>query len=250
MLYTITPEQEKAALHEVIMSSFDAISQDLLLKYNSLSELVNSSTPCPSAQYFSSDDKDVIAKTLEKLFIKSFLNSDTSYSNLKNHFAKYANQSLVGTIAGVSITPQDFHKLITTNDNYNWLKPFLFVDSLPFSFMNEIEDRDQLFEGFLDNGYRSHPEILTLNHYKFSDEQYKSMINWEPGYLTLFAACPQTKHLVTEEDFAEEWYVILDGRVKNDAPHINYEYELAEAYRDLFHNYHLTEDELKLTEDE
>jgi hypothetical protein len=222
-LYTITPEQEKAVLNEVIMR-FDDESQSYLLKHQSLSSLVNDDVVPLDAR------QDIVGVTLWNLAFDSFFNGDPSYSSLKNHFAKYANQSLVGTIAGVSITPQDFQKLIT-NDNV-----YVFVDSLPFSFMNEIEDRDQLFEKL---NYQYHPEILLLNHYKFTDEQYKIMIKfgslgWEPGYLTLFAACPQTKHLVTQENFAEEWYMVLYGRANDDAPHINYEHELTEAYRDLF----------------
>lgn len=230
-LYTITPEQEKTALHELIMR-FDDEARSYMLKHHSLSALVNDDVvPLDVRQ-------DIVQYTLWNLAFNSFFNGDTSYSSLKNHFAKYANQSLVGTIAGVSITPQDFQKLIT-NDNSDE-NAYLFVDSLPFSFMNEIEDRDQLFEKLIYyKNYQCHPEILLLHHYKFSDEQYKTMIKfgslaWEPGYLTLFAACPQTKDLVTEEDFAEEWYMILNSRANDDEPYINYEYELVEAYRDLF----------------
>lgn len=238
MLYTITPEEEKAALHQVISNGMFNESQETLNKYNSLSQLLNGLSA-------DSDRKYIVAATLEKLFIKTFLNNNTAYYNLKNHFAKYGNESLVGKISGLSITANDFKNLISTKDTWN--NPYLFVNSLPFSFINDVTDRDQLFEKIMmidslqwDSNYACYPQILTLNHYKFSDEQYKVMIQfassaWEPGYLTLFAACPQTKHLVTKEDFADEWFMILDERAHCDEPTFNnYEYELAEAYRELF----------------
>ncbi len=233
MLYTITPEQEKAALKNMLRYEPEyqsLISQDFLLSDINKSNDLNQN-----------EKSQVIIKTLQHLYVDIFLENNTSYTSLKNHFAKYENTSLLGTIDGVSLTGEDFNQLINPSPDYETLdNAELIIHSLPFSFIKQASDIDSLFNEYVMNSGSSYnytvlPQFLLFCHYKLNETQLRELIkthSQEYDAIPFLSAYPQTKDMLVRTDFINAYNSIKNNNLKYFE---SYTQDLKEAYYDLFH---------------
>lgn len=256
MTYAITQEQEKTALNEALQGFW---YNDKIKSLSNQSLLLSDIAEMTDIK--SADKIHIICSTLSDFSHEFDVFHDDQdeinpYLTYKNHFAKYVNQDLFGAISGVSFTAEHFKNLYDNNllsgDSY-----FLLETSLPFSFIKQVKLDHGYFDEIttlpttvnqltIDDFVKASTSfsMLELNHFPHSDSHYQNMIDClrlspvAPSHLlSLLAACPRTNHMLTREDFM--------ACIKNNDLESDELYNLAMAYKELFHE-ELTTDNVAL----
>jgi hypothetical protein len=157
-----------------------------------------------------------------------------SFSEMKNYF-KENTTNLVGSIAGISLSSEQFKSIINSDKIPNIIKCFILGVSLPFDFMNSIENKSEIFNHLMSQdytGFSAYPKILAIssmvtNSNLLREEHYYKLLRMsyiDPENICVkFAACPHTKDWVKPYDYT--YY--SDGFSNSDN---------IESYHDLFNH--------------
>lgn len=196
MTYKITADQEKQIIQELLKEShftslsqlFDDKSMDLKNKAINIALVLHQISP-----------------------LKSFIKK-TSFSETKDYF-KENTINLVGSISGISLSSEQFKSIISSHEIPNIIKCFIFGTSLPFDFMNSIENKSEIFNHLISqdyNGFPAYPKILAIssmitNSNLLREEHYYKLLHMsyiDPENICVkFAACLHTRDWVREEHY-------------------------------------------------
>ena len=196
MTQQITLQQEKAAIQLLPESNF-----------TSLSQIFDDDT-------IDTQDKVIsIAFLLHEISPFTSLMSKTSFSEIKSYF-KANTTNLVGSISGISLSTAQFKSIINSDEIPNIIKCFIFGVSLPFDFMNDVENQSEIFNYLMSqdySGFPAYPKFLatssmfTNSNLLTEDHYYKilRMSYIDPENICIkFAACPHTRDWVKKEHYS------------------------------------------------